>query len=332
MHMLAAAVVGFLITMCLQPVQSASAQPSGAPIPRLAIHARGIAGEPLPLGVKIEGWSDDAVVIVTGLVPGMTLSTGNALAENEWQVPAADVANTWVGPPTGFVGMVDLVAELHLADTVVHLQPIQLEWVATSTVVAAQVSPATQAAEAISAPQQLHQGETAMGRSENPTATIEQPGGKTRQKRDTSKVTAPTSSKMPVKARQNERMTKATVSIGQDGMSVAAVPGDKATQNASTEPSPEHRSQSQCDYRGCASAYRSFRASDCTYQPYGGRRRLCEKGAPATGVPERVSQVSTVTRSQQCNHEVCARFYKSFDPSDCTYQPYDRGARRICQR
>jgi hypothetical protein len=34
----------------------------------------------------------------------------------------------------------------------------------------------------------------------------------------------------------------------------------------------------QCDYRLCASTYRSFDASNCTYQPYtGGPRRLCER-------------------------------------------------------
>nr|WP_237684297.1 PBP1A family penicillin-binding protein [Pseudaminobacter soli] len=32
-----------------------------------------------------------------------------------------------------------------------------------------------------------------------------------------------------------------------------------------------------------------------------------------------------------CNYEVCSRFYRSFRPSDCTYQPY-RGPRRICER
>jgi hypothetical protein len=98
MLIFAAAVVGFFVTMSLQPVQRASAQPSEAPIPRLVVHARGIAGEPLPLGLTIEGGADGAVVIVTGLVPGMTLSTGNALGANVWQVPATDLAYTWVGP------------------------------------------------------------------------------------------------------------------------------------------------------------------------------------------------------------------------------------------
>jgi hypothetical protein len=207
MRIFAAAMVSLLVTVCLQPVQSASAQPSGAPTPRLAIHARGTAGEPLPLGVMIEGLANDAVVIVTGLVPGMTLSTGNALAENAWQVPAADLAKTWVGPPTGFVGMVDLVAELHLADTVVHRQPIQLEWVATTSAGTAQVSPVMPVDAAIATSQQLHQDETAMVGGDNPTATIEHQRGKTRHKRVTSKLTASAASKMPVKARRSEGMT-----------------------------------------------------------------------------------------------------------------------------
>ena len=33
----------------------------------------------------------------------------------------------------------------------------------------------------------------------------------------------------------------------------------------------------------------------------------------------------------QCNVDACARKYNSFNASDCTYQPYDRGARRVCE-
>ncbi|NNH33759.1 hypothetical protein C9413_31630, partial [Rhizobium sp. SEMIA 4085] len=32
-----------------------------------------------------------------------------------------------------------------------------------------------------------------------------------------------------------------------------------------------------CNITACSRSYRSFRASDCTYQPYYGARRLCEK-------------------------------------------------------
>ncbi len=33
----------------------------------------------------------------------------------------------------------------------------------------------------------------------------------------------------------------------------------------------------RCDVQACANAYKSFRASDCTYQPFEGSRRFCEK-------------------------------------------------------
>ena len=35
--------------------------------------------------------------------------------------------------------------------------------------------------------------------------------------------------------------------------------------------------QAECDQAACAAAYRSFRASDCTYRSYGGSRKLCLK-------------------------------------------------------
>jgi hypothetical protein len=37
----------------------------------------------------------------------------------------------------------------------------------------------------------------------------------------------------------------------------------------------------RCDVAACAAAYKSFRASDCTFQPYDGPRQLCEK-SPAS--------------------------------------------------
>jgi hypothetical protein len=38
--------------------------------------------------------------------------------------------------------------------------------------------------------------------------------------------------------------------------------------------------QAKCDVAACAAAYRTFRASDCTYMPSAGVRRLCTKGTP----------------------------------------------------
>jgi hypothetical protein len=35
--------------------------------------------------------------------------------------------------------------------------------------------------------------------------------------------------------------------------------------------------QPRCDLWSCEQHYRSFRASDCTYQPYGGPRQYCTR-------------------------------------------------------
>jgi hypothetical protein len=69
-----------------------------------------------------------------------------------------------------------------------------------------------------------------------------------------------------------------------------AVVREENTRQASADPtrSPSRANNSQqnvpnsssnrCDIQACAGTYRSFRANDCTYQPFdGGPRRLCEK-------------------------------------------------------
>jgi hypothetical protein len=93
---------------------------------------------------------------------------------------------------------------------------------------------------------------------------------------------------------------------------------------------PVAAAQPQCDVDACANAYRSFTASDCTYQPFEGPRRLCEKGnppqsaAPATSAQDARAQAT-------CNVAACAQAYFTFTASDCTYQPTE-GPRRICTK
>jgi hypothetical protein len=118
------------------------------------------------------------------------------------------------------------------------------------------------------------------------------------------------------------------------GTQITGVPGETVGTVASRVPvdpvaAATPRPVDACNYEACADAYRSFRADDCTYQPYDGPRRRCDKDvvtadstvggpAPATPVP--------------CNVAACDRYYRSFDPSDCTYQPYGGGPRRLCDR
>jgi hypothetical protein len=121
-----------------QPAESASAPQSEPKIPRLIFQgSRATRGEPVPFGVALRGPADDAVVTIAGLAPGMTLSMGYQFGADTWQVPAADLAKTWIRPPTDFVGAVDLIAEVHVGETIVHRGPIQFEWAAATAALAA---------------------------------------------------------------------------------------------------------------------------------------------------------------------------------------------------
>jgi penicillin-binding protein 1A len=85
--------------------------------------------------------------------------------------------------------------------------------------------------------------------------------------------------------------------------------------------------QQACNIAACSRNYRSFRASDCTYQPYRGPRRMCPILGQSAGAAPSTAPLAT----PQCNIAACSRAYKSFRVSDCTFQPH-RGPRRLCQR
>ncbi len=55
------------------------------------------------------------------------------------------------------------------------------------------------------------------------------------------------------------------------------VPTSIGTEVQATPPEPIAVPQVTCNVEACTAAYRSFKASDCTYLPTGGTRRLCAK-------------------------------------------------------
>lgn len=69
--------------------------------------------------------------------------------------------------------------------------------------------------------------------------------------------------------------------------------------------------QSRCNYTACARKYKSFRDWDCSYQPYGGPRRICD--IPLAPPPSRAADPG------YCNYAACSRRYQSFSNIDCTY-------------
>lgn len=112
---------------------------------------------------------------------------------------------------------------------------------------------------------------------------------------------------------------------------VAAVAAPQPAPLIATEPQPaiaEAPPLPLCDIQACERAYRSFTASDCTYQPSDGPRRLCTRGTP----PAAMSTPKPEIRAQAtCNIAACTDAYISFNAADCTYQPLE-GPRRICEK
>lgn len=67
------------------------------------------------------------------------------------------------------------------------------------------------------------------------------------------------------------------VDIWRSVMEVAQMSDIKSSAAQSVSPSPASTTAApaQCNIRACSRFYRSFRASDCTFQPYRGSRQLC---------------------------------------------------------
>ena len=70
-------------------------------------------------------------------------------------------------------------------------------------------------------------------------------------------------------------------SSGPPAQAPAAAPAPAPVQTAATPPLQPavQKTAGHCDVQACSSAYKSFRASDCTYQPFEGARRVCEPAA-----------------------------------------------------
>jgi len=96
-----------------------------------------VSGNPAPLGLTLQGKLrklDGAVVTLTGLLPGMELSNGERIGTDAWRLTATDLGDVWVAPPDGFVGSIDIIAELRSPhDKVVGRQTVHLRWLPSTS-------------------------------------------------------------------------------------------------------------------------------------------------------------------------------------------------------
>jgi hypothetical protein len=71
----------------------------------------------------------EAAVVISGLPSGSTVSTGTQIGPNMWRVSVEELAGAGITPPRGFVGAIDLVLELRLADnTLADRKSLRVEW------------------------------------------------------------------------------------------------------------------------------------------------------------------------------------------------------------
>lgn len=77
------------------------------------------AGDTMPLGAKVVGRALGLAMEISGLPTGMTISAGRPQGAGRWRILATDVDNAMIRPPQGYVGAIDLVIELRLADDVI---------------------------------------------------------------------------------------------------------------------------------------------------------------------------------------------------------------------
>jgi TPR repeat protein len=101
------------------------------------------AGEPARLTVSAEDAGADAAVVIDGLAPGWTLSTGTQVGPNRWRLSIDELAGARVTPSRGFVGSIDLSLELRLADnTLADRTSLRLEWSGNGALAPANAPPA----------------------------------------------------------------------------------------------------------------------------------------------------------------------------------------------
>jgi hypothetical protein len=84
----------------------------------------------------------DVDVVISGLAPGSAVSIGTTAGSNRWRLPLKDLNRAAITPPQGFVGIMDLIMELHLAnDTVIDRKGVLLEWSHNSRLATASFPP-----------------------------------------------------------------------------------------------------------------------------------------------------------------------------------------------
>lgn len=105
------------------------------PAPILNVHDNsGTVNETLRLGVSVETPAPGASVTIRRLPTDARLTAGSRLSASEWRVPAQEIADAAIIPPTDFVGEMNLYAELRNSDNAALVATfVRLTWTLAPT-------------------------------------------------------------------------------------------------------------------------------------------------------------------------------------------------------
>jgi hypothetical protein len=117
------------------------------PAPTLIVRDNsGYINEPLELGVGVDAPAPGMDVVVKWMPAGARLTAGRRMNANEWRVPAQEISDTVIIPPTDFVGEMNLSAALRGTDGATLVTAfVRLTWAAMQSDRAAVASTATAA-------------------------------------------------------------------------------------------------------------------------------------------------------------------------------------------
>jgi hypothetical protein len=86
-------------------------------------------GEPLDLGLTIDGTNHRAQLVICGFAPGSLFLSGRALDRNAWIIPAPQTQAAIMAPPQSFAGIMDITIALVLPDgNIADRRTVHAKW------------------------------------------------------------------------------------------------------------------------------------------------------------------------------------------------------------
>jgi hypothetical protein len=87
------------------------------------------AGLPQALGIVVSDAAPGSQLHLTGVTKGTRITAGRASGADDWDIPVEDLPRSFLTPPPGFTGEMNIRAELRTDDgRVLVRSPLQLTW------------------------------------------------------------------------------------------------------------------------------------------------------------------------------------------------------------